>query len=430
MSSEPNDLKQAVKDLRGLQFEQAESVRKIGRMRDRLEKRSRKIQKKEVKIARLEQQVHQFLNPESQLTTKSSKALRPARLIVNATSGTFEKLIGSPEALATMLRAHGIQAKIYIKESTKQVQKLVKDAIDNNEELVIAAGGDGTVEDVAFPLVGSDTTLGIIPAGTMNNLARVLGIPLDIEQACALLGAGITRQIDIGLIRNKEKPKRAYFMETAGLGLSIALPAGQNIRKGRWGKIPEAIRKLFDQDETHIQIELDSGEKIETKVKLVTVSNAPLFAMNNLVAPDAKMDDGLLDVAVYDGMGDGELAKYFLNNAKANRVSDPNVRFYRTRHVHIRSHQEMADTADKEELPDQDEMYMEVIPRAINMIVGQGFGLNWPVEAVQSVPPLTGKQTPSKKEQAEEQAKSDNGRGNSVAESPLQQPESPFADKN
>ena len=238
-----------------------------------------------------------------------------------------------------MLRAHGIQAEVYLKTSGKAVRQWVREAVDKNEALVIAVGGDGTIEDVALSLVGSRTALGIIPAGTMNNLARGLGIPLDIEQACALLGAGITRQIDVGCIRATDKAKRTYFLETAGLGLAIALPAGQNIKKGRWRKLPADFRKMFDLSAAPTQIELDNGEKIETKVKLVTVSNAPLFGLNNLIAPDAKMDDGLFDLAVYDGLSDLELAEYFLSTANGQRVSNPNVRFYRTRRVHIRSQQ-------------------------------------------------------------------------------------------
>jgi diacylglycerol kinase (ATP) len=208
----------------------------------------------------------------------------------------------------------------------------------------------------------------------------------------------------VGCIQAKDQAKRTFFLETAGLGLAIALPAGQNIKKGRWRKLPEAFRKMFDLSAEPTQIELDNGEKIETKVKLVTVSNAPLFGINNLIAPDAKMDDGLFDLAVYDGLSDLELAEYFVSTANGQRVSNPNVRFYRTRRVRIQSSQEMPATSDKDEIPDQHELDFEVIPRAISVIVGQGSGLNWPVDAVHSVPPLTGAQAPSKRDQAAEKA--------------------------
>ena len=121
------------------------------------------------------------------------------------------------------------------------------------------------------------------------------------------------------------------------------------------------------------------------------------------------MDDGLFDLAVYDGLSDLEVAKYFLSTGNGQRVSNPNVRFYRTRRVHIRSTQAEPDTSDKDEIPDHEELDFEVIPRAISVIVGQGSGLSWPVDAVHSVPPLKGAQTPSKSDQAVEQAISNNG---------------------
>ncbi len=424
MASESNQIKQAAKALHRLQDEQAKSVRQIGSLRGKLEKRGRQMQTLEVEMATLEQRVHGLRNPGGLPIAQYTKGLRPARLIINPKSGSFAAQVQSPEKLVAMLRAHGIQAEVYLKTSSRAVRRWVRQAVDNNEALVIVCGGDGTIEDVALSLVGSQTTLGIIPAGTMNNLARVLGIPLDIEQACALVGAGISRQIDVGSIRANDKSKRTYFLEAAGLGLAIALPAGQNIKKGLWRKLPAAFRKMFDLGAMPTQIELDNGEKIETKVKLVTVSNAPLTGLNNLIAPDAKMDDGLFDLAVYDGMNDLELASYFLSTAKGQRVSNPNVHFYRTHHVHIRSHQEMPATSDKDEIPDQEELDFEVIPRAINVIVGQGSGLNWPVDAVHSVPPLKGAQAPSKSDQAAEQANPTNGAEHGAPEDPSQQPES------
>lgn len=424
MASEFKQIRQAAKALHRLQRKQSKSVMRTGRLRGKLEKASRKLQKLEMKITRLEKRSYGLRNPGGQPIVETSSGLRPARLIINLESGSFAKQVESPEKLVAMLRAHGIQAQVYRKTSSKAVRKWVREAVNDNEALVIAAGGDGTIEDVALSLVGSRTALGIIPTGTMNNLARGLGIPLDIEQACALLGAGITRQIDVGRIRATNKPKRPYFLETSGLGLAIALPAGQNIKKGLFGKLPEDFRKMFELGAPPTQIELDNGEKIETKVKLVTVSNAPLTGLNNLIAPDAKMDDGLFDLAIYDGLNDLELAKYFLSTADGQRVSNPNVRFYRTRRVHIRSSQELPVTSDKDEIPDEEELDFEMIPRAISAIVGKGFGLNWPVDAVDSVPPLTGVQALSKNELANEQAKSANGEKQKAPEPASQQSES------
>jgi diacylglycerol kinase (ATP) len=415
MVSETKQIKKMSKALHRLQIKQAGSVRRAGSLRAKLDKLTRKLASSEYKMVQLEQ--HEYALRSSShaagdpaALSQSANRLRTARLIINPESGSFAQKIGTPEKLVAMLLDHGIQAEVYLKTSSKAVRRWTREAVDQKEELVIAVGGDGTIENVALSLLGSRTVLGIIPTGTMNNLARVLGIPLDIEQACALLGAGLTRQLDVGCLRSGDPLKRTYFLETAGLGLAIALPAGQNIKKGLWGKLPEDFRKMFDLSTGPTQIELDNGETLETQVRLVTVSNAPMTGLNNLIAPDAKMDDGLFDLAVYDGLSDLELAKYFLSTANAQRVSNPNVRFYRTRRAHIRSVQALPAMADKDEIAVQEELDFEVIPRALSVIVGQGSALNWPVHAVHSVPPLTGTQAPSKSDLAAEQAmKATNG---------------------
>jgi diacylglycerol kinase (ATP) len=396
MASESKQTKQAAKSLHRLQAEQLQRTRQIGNLRGKLEKRSRQLQTLEVKMAKLERRAY-GPGPDGHPVAAGRRALRPARLFINPNSGSFAQLAETPEKLVALLRTHGIQAEVYLKTSSQAVRQWVQAAVKHHEALVIVAGGDGTIEDVAAELVGSDTVLGIVPTGTMNNLARELGIPLDLDQACALLGAGITRPIDVGCVRSDGKTAGRYFLETAGLGLAIAWPAGQNIKKGRWGKLPAAFRKMFDQNTKAsvtepIEIELENGEKFETRVRLVTISNAPLYGLNNLIAPDAKMDDGLLDLAVYDGLSDLDLAGYFLQTANGTRVANPNVRFYRTRRVQIRSRQAMPAAADKDELPDQQVLDYELIPRALRVIVGQGSGLVWPVDAVTSVPPLTGAQ--------------------------------------
>jgi diacylglycerol kinase (ATP) len=135
---------------------------------------------------------------------------------------------------------------------------------------------------------------------------------LILNDACALLGAGSTRQVDVGRILADEKPHTEYFMDTAGQGLTaIVFSASQAAKKGRWTGIPRALRKLFDAKPGAMQIELDD-ETIQAETQLVTVSNAPLMGLNFLIAPEVKMDDGLLDIAIYDGMGKTELVSYFV----------------------------------------------------------------------------------------------------------------------
>jgi hypothetical protein len=99
-----------------------------------------------------------------------------------------------------------------------------------------------------------------------------------------------------------------------------------------------------------------------------------------------------LDGAVYDGMSKTELIKYFLGTGNGKRAYDPRVRFYRARKVRIRSEQATPVVSDKDEIPDKQILDIEILPLALKLVVGKGVALNLPVEAVQSVPPLSGPQ--------------------------------------
>ena len=375
----PPSLQRSAHELKRLQRRHAARIDEIGELSRKIEKRKRQVQHLEGEMTTLTIRV--FGGRDAAPIDKTvSKAMHPARVIVNTGSGSFARLAETPEKLIQRLRAHGIEPTMFLKTTSKAVRGWAKEAVQNGESLVIAVGGDGTIGDVAYELVGSDTVLGILPTGTMNNVARELGIPLDLDQACALIAAGLTRRIDVGCVQGGHSHKRHYFLESAGVGLAVALPAGQNVKKGRWGRLPKQFREMFDEHLHPIEIELDNGLTLQTHVHLVTISNGPLYALNNLIAPDARMDDGLLDVAVYDGLSDAALAAYFVKTAGGQRVTDEHVHFYRTRRAILRSQSPMPEAVDKDEFVSERSLTFKVIPQALNVIAGHGSGLAWPVE--------------------------------------------------
>ncbi|MEP7357134.1 MAG: YegS/Rv2252/BmrU family lipid kinase [Anaerolineales bacterium] len=397
MKSPKKKAQAAAEMLLEMQQQHKKLAKKMEKARSKVQRRLKKLNKVEGEIARLEHEAHSpQAGADGKPTVPPAAPLRPARLIFNPKSGLTKKA-ATLEELVDMLRRHGLQAEVVIKTSGKVARAAAKAAAQNKEALVIAAGGDGTIEDVATQLVGTKTVLGILPIGTRNNLARELGIPLELDQACALLGAGITRTIDAGRVRADEKPEVEYFLESAGIGLSaIVLPAGQELRKGRLAKLPGALRRLFEFKPGPIEVELDHGEKITAHSSLVTVSNAPLLGLNFMVAPDAKMDDGMLDIAVYDGMTATDLTKYFLKTTNGRRAYDPNVKFFRSCKATIRSGQSLPIASDADVVEERKVLEIEVVREALIAIVGKGAALAVPVEAVESTPPLAGVQAAPK----------------------------------
>lgn len=393
MAVEDKERRKAVKKLLQAQEKHALLLQKVEKARTKLDKRKRKLQALEARMARLERSAAEPQKRKLGQAASKKDRLRRARLIVNPDSGEGAENSQRLVEIVGRLREHGILAGIGLKTSGKAARDLAKEAVESGEDLVIVAGGDGTIEEVASQLVGSKTTLGILPTGTMNNLARCLGVPLDIDDACALLGMATTRTIDIGRVISDEKPDKEYFLESAGIGLSaVVIPTGQALEKGRWSALPFALRKLFDTKPEPIQVELDGGEVIHAYSQIVTVSNAPMMARNVLIAPNAKMDDGYLDVAIYDGMTKTDLLEYFVRVSNGQKVEHPKVKTYCARSVRISANQELPANSDKDLLPGKRVLEIKIIPKALSIIVGKGIGLTIPVETVPAVPPLSGPQ--------------------------------------
>lgn len=381
-----------VRALRAAQARHDERIEKLDKARKQVQKHEDALRELESEISELERSFYVPRIADHGQSTDAKTKLRPARLIYNPKAAQNDSH-ASLENILNALRVHGIDAQVTTKTSGKVVREAARQAAQENQELVIVAGGDGTIEKVAAQLVGSDTTLAILPTGTNNNLARALGVPLDLSDACALIGMGVTRKIDIGRVNAGAKPHQEYFLETAGIGLNaIAFPLGQDAQKGRWSGLPRAVRKLFEFKPEPIVIELDDGQIIQAHSQVVTVSNAPLTGMNFLIAPDAKMDDGWLDVAVFDEMSKPDLLGYLVSARNAQRVTNPKVKSYRARRVRIRPSQPEPVVSDKDALPEQMDLDIEIVPQGLKVVVGKGMGLMFPVEVALSVPPPAGTQ--------------------------------------
>jgi len=152
-------------------------------------------------------------------------------LILNPVSGTSMMASNqhAPEdneaTILAALNEYDITPEVWHTTAEDPGEGLAKKAADEGAELVIAAGGDGTIHAVANGLIGTESVLGIIAIGTMNNLARSLQIPEEIRQACRVIAQGDTKRVDAGKINGH------VFLEVAGIGLEAALfPAGEEIK--------------------------------------------------------------------------------------------------------------------------------------------------------------------------------------------------------
>ena len=258
-----------------------------------------------------------------------------AVLIVNPAAGisTITENRMSPEeteqALLEGLRAYGIEPHLLHTTLEDGGWGLAARAAQERADLVIAAGGDGTVHAVASGLVGSACVLGIIPTGTLNNIARSLQIPDTISAACFAIATGEMRAIDVGMINEH------VFLEVAGVGLEARLaPAGEEIKHpgllSTIHGILNALKTFFGFKAVRMRIEVDGGKPRSYHTFQVTICNAPSYALHLQLAPDILMDDGLLDVVVYQNLSKFEYLRHVLS-MRLRRPPRPKIKHLRVR---------------------------------------------------------------------------------------------------
>jgi diacylglycerol kinase (ATP) len=167
-------------------------------------------------------------------------------------------------------------------------------AVTESYDVAIAVGGDGTVGGVARALVGSDVILGILPFGTFMNIARAVDIPRDDPRAAAeIIARGTTRPIDVGEVGGR------LFFEAAGIGLDADMfVARRAFRHGERGLAIAAVRALARRRSARVRIDVD-GRTRTHRVLQAVVCNGPWYGLGFSVAPDATIDDGLLDLVIF-----------------------------------------------------------------------------------------------------------------------------------
>ena len=233
-------------------------------------------------------------------------------------------------------------------------------------EIVVAFGGDGTVGDVMRGLQGTDATLGILPVGTGNDVARNLGIPLGIDEACATVLSGIVRRIDLGTINGKP------FINNAGTGFDahvmIAMNNSIRFTKGQPAFVLATLKTLPGFKPFTLTIEADDKPPETEKAMLVSVLNGTMYGGGMIAAPHAEVDDGLLDVLVIRAQNKFSLLALMPKVIAGKHVDHPAVRLFKVRKAKITTvpPQPLNIDGDVSGLTPAD---IDVLPRALKVLV-------------------------------------------------------------
>jgi diacylglycerol kinase (ATP) len=259
-----------------------------------------------------------------------------ARLIYNPSSGSGGDKSSRQARVLDALHRAGIAADLFVPGAEEEIAGVVAEAIQQGADLVIACGGDGTVESAANGLVNTGVPLGIIPAGTRNNVARSLGIPLNITAAAGLLRRGTPRAIGTGYARAAEGER--WFLETFTVGIFSALyPHADAFQKGEWARALDLFKAFLSAPSARVYLSIDDGaERMMTDALAVLGVNMPSTGANFRLAADIAYDDEHLDIFVYDRLDKLDLLVYGID-VMTGMPEDTTIQRRRAHHVHIRT---------------------------------------------------------------------------------------------
>lgn len=209
------------------------------------------------------------------------------------------------EAVTVEAAAAGWGETVWFETSIDDVgQGATKKALEKDVDLIIAAGGDGTVRAVAEAVRGHNTPVALLPSGTGNLLARNLKLTLDdMPNSVKAAFTGSDRKIDLGVIeieRDDRTRDRHVFVVMAGMGIDAKMIKNTDDdlkAKAGWAAYVQAIAKsLRDPNELHLRFQLDGGKRKRATVHTIILGNCGSLPANILLMPDAVVDDGLFDL--------------------------------------------------------------------------------------------------------------------------------------
>ncbi|MDE3087796.1 MAG: diacylglycerol kinase family lipid kinase [Chloroflexota bacterium] len=255
-----------------------------------------------------------------------------ARLVFNPSAGMRDERADIQRAAET-LRARGWSIEICETARSGDAVRFARAAAAQHLDAVLAAGGDGTMNEVANGLVDTATALGVLPSGTANAWAKEMGLPLgDLVTAARRLADAEVRAIDVGEVRGPTMAPRVFVL-WSGVGLDALITSDiepQRDMKRRLGALMFWLVGIRDAwSYRGKRATLVVGEKrISRRVILALAANAQLYGGIVKIAPNARVDDGLLDFVVFKGTGFWATAWHILRVFFGAHLRDPQVEIY------------------------------------------------------------------------------------------------------
>jgi len=289
-------------------------------------------------------------------------------VVANPTAGRGKagRLIGK---IDRRLNEAGVAHQIKVSGSAEGLQEMVREAAAGGVAIVAALGGDGTAGLAADALIGTKTTLAVLPSGTADDFAHGLGIK-NLDTAVRAIAAGNVVKIDV--VHVATGAERRHYVNVAGCGFDSEVNETANAMRFKLGGTPTyvaaVIKTLSRFTPASFRVELDE-EVVEGPHMLVVVGNSISYGGGMKVTPDASVVDGILDVCLLEAVSVPTFLRAFPKVFRGTHTKHPNVRMARAKHVKVEADRWVMVYADGERVGPAPAVF-EVVPEALPVIVG------------------------------------------------------------
>lgn len=291
--------------------------------------------------------------------------LKSILFIVNKAAGTDEKK-RFPQQVKKVLDSRAFSSQVVFTEYPGHATILARQAVEARTDIIAAVGGDGSVNEVARALMGTGAVLAVIPKGSGNGFARALNIPVDTAAALSVIRRDKAVAIDVGYAGQH------LFLSNAGIGFDALIAELFSGRKKRglinYGRL--VVRAINQYSPGIYHLSTDEEDR-EEKALFVAVANGNQFGYNFKIAPDARMDDGLLDICVMKPLRWWHLPLVMISGFSGKLAGSPWMKHIRTARISIRSADSLKRIqVDGEALPwEAADISMQVSARALRVLV-------------------------------------------------------------